>query len=123
MHATHDNLSIPNGNMEFRSAGCADMTINELLADPLTGALMRADRVDVHDFENMLRSVARRIQARAPALPVVAVEAAVEIRPSIGSHISGMFLPRRSESTTTRLSQAAVAAKASRASCGSHCPW
>ena len=59
MHATHDNLSIPNGNMNFRSAGCAEFTISELLADPLTGALMRADRVEVGEFQEMLRSVAR----------------------------------------------------------------
>ena len=57
MHATHDDSSIPNGNRDFRSKACAELTIGDLLADPLTGALMRADRVDMDDFHEMLRSV------------------------------------------------------------------
>ena len=63
MDATHDNLSIPNGSMNFRSSGCAEFTIGDLLADPLTGALMRADRVNVSELEILLGSVACRIQA------------------------------------------------------------
>jgi hypothetical protein len=123
MDATHDNLSIRTGNMNFRSSGCAEFTIGDLLADPLTGALMRADRVNVSELEILLGSVASRIQARAPAQPIVAVKAAAEPRPSIPGYASGMFLPRRSEATTTRLSQAVGAVKASQVSCGSHCPW
>ena len=123
MDATHDNLSIPNGSMNFRSSGCAEFTIGDLLSDPLTGALMRADRVNVSELEILLGSVAYRIQAQAPAQPIVAVKAAAEPRPSIPGYASGMFQPRRSEATTTRLSQAAAAVKASQVSCGSHCPW
>ena len=72
MHLTHDDLSIPSGNKDFRSSACAEPTIGDLLADPLTDALMRADRVDMDDFREMLRSVSRRLQAaRAPARPTV----------------------------------------------------
>ena len=123
MDAPHDNLSTTNGGMNIRSSGCAEFTIGDLLADPLTGALMRADRVNVSELEILLGSVACRIQAQAPAQPIVAVKAAAEPRPSIPGYASGMFLPRRSEATTTRLSQAVGAVKASPVSCGSHCPW
>jgi hypothetical protein len=123
MDATHDNLSITNGSMNFRSSVCAEFTIGDLLADPLTGALMRADHVNVNELQILLGSVACRIQAQAPGQPVVAVKAAAEPRPSIPGYASGMFVPRRSEATTTRLSQAVGAVKASQVSCGSHCPW
>jgi hypothetical protein len=123
MDATHDNLSITNGSMNFRSSGCAEFTIGDLLADPLTGALMRADRVNVSELEILLGSVASRIQAHAPEQPIVAVKAAAEPRPSIPGYAGVMFLPRRSEATTTRLSQAVAAVKASQVSCGSHCAW
>src|ERR1700740_1830092 len=105
MDATHDNLSITNGSMNFRSSGCAEFTIGDLLSDPLTGALMRADRVDVSELEILLGFVASRIQAQAPAQPIVALKAA-EPHPSVPGYASGMFLPRRSEATATRLSQA-----------------
>ena len=123
MHLTHDELSIPGGNKDFRNRACTELTIGDLLADPLTGALMRADRVNVSELEILLGSVACRIQAHAPAQPIVAVKAAAEPRPSIPGYASGNFLPHRSEATTTRLSQAVAAVKASQVSCGSHCPW
>lgn len=81
MDATHDNLSITNGSMNFRNSGCAEFTIGDLLADPLTGALMRADRVNVSELEILLGSVVCRIQAQAPAQPIVAVKAAAEPPP------------------------------------------
>ena len=67
MHATHDNMSIPNGNAGFRNKACTELTITELLADPLTGALMRADRVDMAGFHEMLRSVAHATADRCGA--------------------------------------------------------
>jgi hypothetical protein len=73
----------------------------------------------VSELEILLGSVACRIQARAPAQPIVAVKAAAEPRPSIPHHVSGMFLRRRSEG----LSPVVAAAKASRVACGSHCAW
>jgi hypothetical protein len=123
MHATRDDLSIPSGNTGFRSAGCVDLTMGELLADPLTGALMRADRLEVGDVEKMLRTVAGRIQLRGPARPIVAPRADGEPRPRLPVYLSGRRLPRHSESTTMRSTPAAVAAKTSAVSCGSHCPW
>jgi hypothetical protein len=41
-----------------------DPTLDELLRDPLTQAVMRADRVDSPKLEAMLRSLAREIGAR-----------------------------------------------------------
>jgi len=39
-----------------------DTTLEELMAEPLTQALMKADHVDVGSFERMLRSLAARLQ-------------------------------------------------------------
>jgi hypothetical protein len=52
-----------------------DLTLDELLGDPMTQAIARADRVDPAELEAMLRSLAREIggrpggsaAARAPA--------------------------------------------------------
>jgi hypothetical protein len=44
-----------------------DTTINELLADPLTRAVMQADRVDPGAFEAMLRSLARHLESQTQA--------------------------------------------------------
>ncbi len=38
-----------------------DLTIEGVLADPLIGAAMRADRVDPRRFETMLRATARTL--------------------------------------------------------------
>ncbi len=47
-----------------------DLTLDEVLADPVIGAAMRADRVDPRRFETLLRTTARRLdRARDPALP------------------------------------------------------
>ncbi len=43
----------------------AEPTVGELLADPLTRAMMRADRVDAGAVAQMLRSVAGRLRAGA----------------------------------------------------------
>lgn len=37
----------------------ADLTISEVLSDPLINAVMRADHVTRHDLELLLKSVAR----------------------------------------------------------------
>ncbi len=47
----------------------AEPTIEEFLADPLIGALMRADKVDPERFADLLRSVARRTKGPLPASP------------------------------------------------------
>jgi hypothetical protein len=47
---------------------CTETTISDLLNDPLTQAVMRADRVDPRALRHMLGAVAAEIQspARAP---------------------------------------------------------
>ena len=117
MHATHDESSIPNGNKDFRSKACAELTIGDLLADPLTGALMRADRVDMDDFREMLRSVSRRLQA-ARALVIFTGEAKPYPPISVVGTLAG-----QSESGAMRSTHASAAGKAAKTSCGSYCPW
>jgi hypothetical protein len=122
MHATHDNMSIPNGNAGFRNKACTELTITELLADPLTGALMRADRVDMAGFHEMLRSVAMRLQTdAAQAKPMFKFTGEAKPYPPIS--LSGISASRDPESAAMRSTQAAAAAKAAKPSCGSHCPW
>jgi len=122
MDATHDNLSIAKGNMNFRSSGCTEFTIGELLADPLTGALMRADRVEMDDFQEMLRSVSRRLQSgRAPAQPTVKFVGDAKPYPPLA--VGGNMPSREFESGATRSTQAEAAVKAAKSSCGSRCPW
>ena len=121
MHVTHDELSIPSGNKDFRTKACAEPTIGDLLADPLIGALMRADRVDMDDFHEMLGSVTRRLQtARAPARPTVRFTGDAKPYPPIPVvEISG----GQPESVAMRSTQASAAGKAAKTSCGSYCPW
>jgi len=121
MHLTHDELSIPGGNKDFRNRACAELTIGDLLADPLTGALMRADRVDMDDFREMLRSVSRRLQAaRAPVRPTVKFTGDAKPYPPMPVvEISA----GQSESGAMRSTQASAAGKAAKTSCGSYCPW
>jgi hypothetical protein len=121
MHATYDDSSIPSGNKGFRNNACAELTIGDLLADPLTGALMRADRVDMDDFHEMLRSVARRLQtARAPAQPTVRITGDAKPYPpiSVMGKLAGQSDPGAIWSTQT-----SAAGKAAETSCGSCCPW
>ena len=45
----------------LRSAGserCGELTVEEIVSDPIVRALMEADRVDPEAFEALLRSVA-----------------------------------------------------------------
>jgi len=121
MHATHDDSSIPNGNKDFRTKACAEPTIGDLLADPLTGALMRADRVDMDDFHEMLRSVALRLQgARTLARPMVRFTGDAKPYPPIP--VVGITAGQ-SETGAMRSTQASAAGKAAKTSCGSHCSW
>ena len=52
-----------------------DLTIACMLADPVIGAAMRADKVDPRQLEDLLRSTARSIdRTRTPkALPLAAL--------------------------------------------------
>jgi hypothetical protein len=42
-----------------------DLTLDQLLGDPMTQAIARADRVDPAELEAMLRSLAREIAGRS----------------------------------------------------------
>jgi hypothetical protein len=42
-----------------------DLTLDQLLGDPMTQAIARADRVDPAELEAMLRSLAREISGRS----------------------------------------------------------
>ena len=45
-----------------------DLTLDEALADPMIGAVLKADHVDRRGFESLLRSTARRLDnGRGPA--------------------------------------------------------
>jgi hypothetical protein len=46
------------------TASCGAPTIRELLADPMTQAVMKADHVDVGAVEKMLRAQATRLRGR-----------------------------------------------------------
>ena len=62
-----------------------DLTLDEALADPMIGAALRADHVDPRQFETLLRSTARRIDARrGPASRPTAFLAARSRRPIAG---------------------------------------
>lgn len=41
-----------------------DLTLDEALADPMIGAVLKADHVDRGGFETLLRSTARRLDGR-----------------------------------------------------------
>jgi hypothetical protein len=49
-----------------------DPTLDELIADPMTQAIMTADGVDAPALEAMLRSLARQIGGRPSATTVAA---------------------------------------------------
>ena len=53
-----------------------DPTLDELLGDPITQAIMTADRVDPPQLEAMLRSIARAVGGRSGASATALVEAA-----------------------------------------------
>ncbi len=45
-----------------------DLTLDEALADPMIGAVLKADHVDRRGFETLLRATARRLDTgRGPA--------------------------------------------------------
>ncbi len=41
-----------------------DLTLDEALADPMIGAVLKADHVDRGGFETLLRTTARRLDSR-----------------------------------------------------------
>jgi hypothetical protein len=49
--------------------GCRELTLADLLADPMTLAVMAADRVDPAALKACLVGLARRLQINRPAEP------------------------------------------------------
>jgi len=58
--------------------GCHEMTLADLLADPMTLAIMAADRVDPAALRASLFGLARRLELTRPAEP---------IRDYVGRHV------------------------------------
>jgi hypothetical protein len=50
--------------------GYRELTLSELLADPMTIAVMAADRVDPAALKAFLFGLARRLQLTRPARPI-----------------------------------------------------
>jgi hypothetical protein len=63
-----------------------DPTLEELLGDPITQAIMHADRVDPPKLEAMLRSLAREVagRSRASATALIETEGARFDRSAVG---------------------------------------
>jgi len=63
-----------------------DPTLDELLGDPITQAIMQADRVDPSKLEAMLRSLGREVagRSRASATALVETEGARFDRSAVG---------------------------------------
>jgi hypothetical protein len=117
MDATGSLSAIRDENANFIGAYCQEPTIGELMADPLTHALMKADHVDAQDFERMLHSVAGRLQAGRARLPMIAFDAAA---PNALWRASIELFPA---SASAPVMQGASATKSTAVVCGSPCPW
>ena len=62
-----------------------DLTLDEALSDPMIAAVLRADSVDPRQFETLLRSTARTLDARRGAVyRPAAFLAARSCRPAAG---------------------------------------
>jgi hypothetical protein len=119
MQAFRNHSPSPSADTDFPCR--AEPTIGELLADPLTCALMRADRIDAGALEHMLREVAVRVRAdREPTRSAATLNMDADDGLPVPS-----FLPRNrvSEPLPARSLPGTVAAMASRIACGSHCAW
>ena len=127
MDATRDLSSTPEKDVNFKTAYCAEPTIGELLADPLTRALMKADRVDVAAFERMLQSVAGRLPASrriaTEAIVALKTHAAVKSEPSVPDYLRWTSVGRLPGPAAARSVHGAIPAKATDLVCGSNCSW
>jgi hypothetical protein len=117
----------PDKGADFHYACFKEPTISELLADPLTRILMKADHVDIPAFEHMLDSVAGRFRTvgRIATQPVVAVKASAGVRsdPSVPDYLTWTCVDRNLGSDAARSVHGTVASKISGIVRGSHCSW
>jgi hypothetical protein len=127
MDATSSLLPVSDEDVDFRTAHCTEPTIGELLADPLTRALMKADRVDIGAFEQVLRSVASRLSAsrRVATQPIVALKTGVGSKggPPLPHYLRWAPVDRFHGSAAARSMHGVLVTKALETSCGSHCSW
>ena len=117
-------LSTPSaGNNDFIGALRREPTLGELLADPLTRALMQADHVDGDAVARMLHSVAGRLRAGAGGegrLMGFDMDHPAEI--DAAAFAFPLWAPlARSPGPSARF--APSAASGSGLSCGSPCEW
>jgi hypothetical protein len=125
MHGNADHAEIPNRDADFQIAHFVEPSLAELLADPLTRSLMKADRVDVEAFEMMIRSAAERVRNKDRAGPgsFLASETTRKSRPSLPTF---GYRPRSSRAPNAAAAQSMhglEAIKAAKTDCGSHCLW
>jgi hypothetical protein len=127
MDATSSLLSAPGREADVHFTPCREPTISELLADPMTRILMKADHVDIPAFEHMLDSVAGRFRAggRVVTRPIVALKASAGVKsdPSIPDYLNWTCVDRNIESDAARSAHGPITSKISSIVCGSHCSW
>ena len=56
---------IPRAIMETAMARCPELSINEMLSDPIVRAMMASDRVNLGELQHLLRSIAEHLRTRA----------------------------------------------------------
>jgi hypothetical protein len=127
MDATSSHSSTSDRGADFQISYCKEPTIGELLADPLTRILMKADHVDIPAFEHMLDSVAGRFRAggRVVTRPIVALKASAGVKsdPPIPDYLNWTCVDRNIESDAARSAHGPITSKISSIVCGSHCSW
>jgi hypothetical protein len=127
MDATTSLLGASDEGADLRFAQCKEPTIGELLTDPLTRALMKADHVDPQALEQMLHSVTERfsVAGRVATQPPVVLRrsAGAKSEAPIPDYLRWTSIDRFSGSAATRSPHGAIAAKASETACGSNCSW
>jgi hypothetical protein len=57
--------SLPSSNHETAMAKCPELSINEMLSDPIVRAMMASDRVNLGELQHLLRSIAEHLRVRA----------------------------------------------------------
>ena len=57
--------ALPSSNHETAMAKCPELSINEMLSDPIVRAMMASDRVNLGELQHLLRSIAEHLRMRA----------------------------------------------------------
>jgi len=98
-----------------------ELTIDDLLGDPLTHTIMKADRVDPSELEAMVRALAARIARLSGRLNGDALDGD---RVAFDRNVVSRFL-RSMERRRSGVSRRVAAARSSMRSqlCGASLPW